>query len=213
MVDKLTRSLAPLRVRLGILLIAAAFNQFLWSQAAPAGQFGSTARIPGLPFQEQASGTTGRVLGTLRDVDWPIKDADIYLQRFDDEKCAKLFVKKDYNPYDPKAVDNLKRRIEKCSHDLPRMNPDQQGRYEFHAIKPGWYALRFLWDIHQKPKENYAVWETNGFTVLYYGAKDLQKKYDAMAQGTPFYFSGDKDIQIDYDGGRRLKSDGVLLQR
>jgi hypothetical protein len=146
---------------------------------------------------------TFRIMGTLRDADGPINDAEIYLQYFEDEKCAKLFKSRDYNPYDEKAVNELKERLKKCSHDLAPIKPDEQGRYQFEETKPGWYAIRFLWNIHQKPKEPMAYFEQNGFIIGYSSEKDLQKKYDAMAQGMPFYFSGKKNVVIDYKGKYR----------
>jgi hypothetical protein len=152
--------------------------------------------------QSPTTDRPGRVMGTLRDSDGLIDDADIYLQYFDDEKCAKLFTKQ-VNPYDQKAVDRVKGILEGCSHDLPRIKPDGQGHYEFDGIKPGWYAMRFLWNIHQKPEKAQAFFKRNGFVVGYYAGKDLQQKYDTMAQGKPVHFSGNKDLLIDYDGRSR----------
>jgi hypothetical protein len=141
-------------------------------------------------------------MGTLRDADGPINDAEIYLQYFEDEKCAKLFKSRDYDPYDEKSVNQLKERLKQCSHDLGPIKPDEQGHYQFEGIKPGWYAMRFLWNIHQKPKEPMAYFEQNGFIVGYSSEKDLQKKYDTMAQAMPLYFSGKKNIVLDYKGKR-----------
>ena len=151
-------------------------------------------RVPEL-VQISTTDLPGRVRGTLRDTDGPIKDADIYLQYFEEEKCAKLFAS---IPHDHKERDKLVKRLKSCSLDLPPTKPDEQGRYEFRGLKPGWYALRFLWNISQKPKEALTFFEQNGFVVGYYVGKDLQKKYDSMAQGKPFYFSGKEDGEINY---------------
>jgi tetratricopeptide (TPR) repeat protein len=162
---------------------------------ASAAQFALMSERVHEPMQNSTTDSAGRVMGALRDTDGPIKDADIYLQYFEDEKCAKLFTKA---PSNRKEANKLMSRLEGCSRDLPPTKPDEQGRYEFRGLKPGWYALRFLWNISQKPKEAQAIFEQNGFGIIYNSAKDIQKKYDSMAQGKPFYFSGKGDIDINY---------------
>jgi hypothetical protein len=200
MLDRCWGHGAILSLKLGMLLVLA-YVPVARSSLVGAGQFGLLAdRVAGEPAQAPTTRPPARIIGTLRDSNGPISDADIYLQSFDDEKCAKLFTRTDYNPYDEKAIAKLKDRIKKCSHDLAPSRPDQQGHYEFTGIKPGWYAMRFLWNIDQKPKERFAYFERNGFSVGYYSPKDLQGKYDTMAQGMPFYFSGQKDSVVDYDG-------------
>ena len=187
--------------RLGIFFLLAS-NLLPPNAAVSAGEFGRWAETPCDLPQATTTDAPARLMGTLQDSDSPIDDADIYLQYFADEKCAKLFAKK-VNPYDQKAVNETRHRLEECSHDLDPIKPDGQGHYQFDGIKPGWYAMRFLWNIHQKPKHSMAYLEQNGFAVGYYSGKDLQKKYDAMAQGTPFQFSGKKDVVVNYNGKSR----------
>lgn len=167
-----------------------------------AGQSMLGAKSPYLPPYASTTDSPNRVKGTLQDTNGPINDADIYLQYFDDEKCAKLFTKK-VNPFDQKAVKKLTDRLTHCARDLTPIKPDEQGRYYFEGIKPGWYAMRFLWNIHQKPEQGGAIFERSGFVIAYHPEKDIQKKYDTMAQGMPFYFSGKNDVVIDYDGKGR----------
>jgi hypothetical protein len=166
----------------------------------------SRTEARGKALQTAATSTQTSIRGTLRDSNGPIGDADIYLQYFNDEKCAKLFARRDYNPADEKAMDRAAGQLRKCSYDLPRTKPDGQGHYQFDGLKPGWYAMRFLWNIHDKPKESTAYSERNGFIIGYYVWKDLQEKYDSMAQGMPVYYSGKEEVVIDFDAtGRELK--------
>lgn len=165
--------------------------------------FEAKAEMLSRAIQASRLDSPGRIIGTLRDVDGPITDADVYVQYFEDEKCARLFTKKDYNPYDAKEADKLKNELEKCSRDLTPTKPDEQGHYDFHDLKPGWYAVRFLWNIHEKPRDHVAYFERNGFVIGYYAQKDVQGKYDTMARGKPIFVSGKKDVVLGYDGSRR----------
>ena len=169
---------------------------FTSSWQASAERFALTAKRVPESVQISTTDSPGRVRGRLRDTDGPIKDADIYLQYFEDEKCTKLLFTR--GAYDKKEGDKLESRLNSCSRDLPPTKPDEQGRYEFRGLKPGWYALRFLWNISQKPKDALTFFEQKGFVVGYYAEKDIQKKYDSMAQGKPFYFSGKEDSEKNY---------------
>jgi len=64
---------------------------FTSSWQASAEQFAPMAKRAHGLVQISTTDLPSRVRGTLRDTDGPIKDADIYLQYFEDEKCAKLF--------------------------------------------------------------------------------------------------------------------------
>jgi hypothetical protein len=66
-------------------------------------------------------------------------------------------------------------------------------------MKSGWYALRFLWKIQEKPDKPLDAFWRDGFIVGYSATKDLQGKYDAMAQGMAFHFTGGDDYIVNFD--------------
>ena len=97
------------------------------------------------------------------------------------------------------TFEKRERQLEKCSKELPVVKPDKEGRFVFTNMKPGWYALRFLWNIKQKPDKPLDSFSRNGFIIGYSVGKDLQGKYDAMAQGMASYCSGKEDHIITFD--------------
>src|SRR5882724_1224471 len=122
------------------------------------------------------------IRGTLSDNGRPIAEATIFLQSFDDETCAKLFTT---GKEDRKSASKL----ESCMHDVSSAPPDAAGSYKFAALRAGWYAVHFLWNIGKKPSPSMSSFNQGRWTVMYAGHKDSTGRYDSMAQDTPFYFS------------------------
>jgi hypothetical protein len=133
----------------------------------------------------QAQNPSSAIRGTLSDSGTPIAEATIFLQLFDDESCAKLFVA---GKEDRKSV----KKLESCMHDVSTTSPDAAGNYKFPHVKPGWYALHFLWNIRKKPGQ--PTFTQGRWTVMYAGHKDSTGRYDTMAQAIPFYFSAKEDL-------------------
>jgi hypothetical protein len=129
------------------------------------------------------------IAGTLFDKG-PVTNAEIDLQLFQDEKCVKLFVSQ-------KRDARAQRKLENCSRDLSSTHPDAEGRYRFTNLAPGWYAIHFVWSMTEKPADPVSF-KRGEWVVLYPGYKDNTGKYDAFAQGEPFYVSGDSDVVKDY---------------
>lgn len=130
--------------------------------------------------------------GTLRENGAPIAEATILLQSFDDETCARLFTTA---KEDSKAASKL----ESCMHDVSTASPDAAGNYKFTNPRAGWYAIHFLWSIGKKPSQSMYSFNQGQWTVMYAGQKDSTGKYDAMAQGAPFYFSAKEQVTRDFD--------------
>ena len=129
------------------------------------------------------------VAGTLFD-NGPVTDAEIDLQLLQDEKCVKLFVSK-------RRDARAQRKLESCSRDLSSTHPDSEGRYRFPNLAPGWYAIHFVWSMTEKPADP-VTFKRGEWVVLYPGYKDNTGKYDAFAQGEPFFVSGDSEVVRNY---------------
>ncbi len=84
-------------------------------------------------------------------------------------------------------------------HDVTTALPDSRGDYEFTGLKPGWYAVHFLWNISEKPSPSQSLFKEGRWGVVYAGRKDSSGKYDTMAQGFPFYYSGKDDAAMDFE--------------
>jgi hypothetical protein len=141
-------------------------------------------------LQDSARRTTPvAVTGTLFDKR-PLTDAEIDLQFLQDEHCAKLFVSQ-------KGDAQARRKLEGCSRDLATTHPDSEGRYRFSNLAPGWYVIHFVWSMAEKPTHPLAF-KRGEWGVIYPGYKDKTGKYDAFAQGKPFYISGESDVVKDY---------------
>ncbi|HEX8141297.1 MAG TPA: hypothetical protein VF553_01800 [Pyrinomonadaceae bacterium] len=132
------------------------------------------------------------ISGQLSDLNGNITDARIILQSFQDEKCAKLFSSKKYS-------EENGRKLQACSRELPPITPDKEGRYQFTNVPAGWYVLLVLWNMNQKPHATVAMFQKGEFIINYSEDKDASGKYDAMAQGQPFYFSGTERLVKDFD--------------
>jgi hypothetical protein len=139
----------------------------------------------GMPPDSALGTNPGAITGTLFDKS-PVTEADIDLQLLQDEKCAKPFVSR---LKDAKG----RRKLESCTRDLSSTHPDSEGRYRFPNLAPGWYALHFVWSMAEKPADP-VTFKRGEWLVLYPGYRDKTGKYDAFAQGEPFYVSGDADV-------------------
>lgn len=135
--------------------------------------------------------TETKIRGTLKASSKPITDAELIIQHFADEKCAKLLEEKKPTP------DKIA-RMEACSEDLIPIRPDASGSFEFVNLKPGWYALRFLWNIEPKPKPGTIV-RVDRFVLVYAGYRDNSGRYDTFVQGRPFHYSGKADVVIHFE--------------
>ncbi len=90
----------------------------------------------------------------------PIADAQVTLQVFNDEACAKLFDMRSDSPEDAE-------KLAKCSRDLFTVQADEKGEFVFSGLQPGWYAVRFLWNIDPKPSTGPSADFISGFLVVY----------------------------------------------
>ena len=133
--------------------------------------------------------------GTLREKGQPIVDAAVFLQSFDDEHCAKIFASQ-------KPSRRLQKKLDRCMHDVSTAVPDSGGYYEFAGLKPGWYAVHFLWNMSEKPSSAQSLFKEGRWGVIYAGRKDTTGKYDTMAQDFPFYYSGANDAARDFETQR-----------
>jgi hypothetical protein len=93
--------------------------------------------------------------------------------------------------------DAAARKLEGCTHDLATTHPDRQGHYRFSGLKPGWYAIHFVWSVTEKPSHPRAF-KKGEWGVMFPGYKDHSGKYDAFAQGKRFFVSGEADFVKDY---------------
>ena len=138
-----------------------------------------------------AQGHAPVIRGTLSDKGGPIVDAEVNLQSLEDEQCAKLFAGKT----DLKKAQELRQ----CTHDEGSTHSDEQGHYEFVETKAGWYAVHFLWSITDKPNHPMTTFKEDGWFIQYAGRKDSTGRFDTMAQGKPFYYSGKEDAAINFE--------------
>jgi hypothetical protein len=130
--------------------------------------------------------------GTLREKGKPIVEAAVFLQSFEDEHCVKIFTSQ-------KPSRKSEEKLDRCMHDVATAVPDSHGYYEFTGLKPGWYAVHFLWNISEKPSSAPSLFKEGHWGVMYAGEKDSTGKYDTMAQDPPFYYSGRNDAARDFE--------------
>jgi len=135
------------------------------------------------------------IRGSLRQRGNPINDAAVFLQSFDDEHCAKIFVRK-------KGNRRMLRKLDHCTHDVATASADADGHYRFEGQKPGWYAVHFLWNIDGSSLPRMSTFYEGDWVVLYAGQKDLTGKYDTMAQDIPFLYPESGDIERDFNTQR-----------
>ena len=159
------------------------FLDFLASaEKQPAGEGGPA----------QTSSTPPAIRGTLVHAGvGPIAGAQVILQVFNDEACAKLF-----DASKPSADDSA--RLARCSRDLFTVQSNDSGEFVFAGVQPGWYAVRFLWNIEPKPSKGPSADHIDGFLVLYAAQPDVTGRYDTLSQGPAFHFNGAKDYRTDF---------------
>jgi hypothetical protein len=129
-----------------------------------------------------AQDQTTPLRGTLSERGKPVVDAAVFLQSFDDQNCANIFASQ-------KASRTSQKKLDQCMHDVHTTVPDSRGYYEFKGLKPGWYAVHFLWNITEKPSPAQSLFKEGHWGVVYAGRKDSTGKYDTMAQDFPVYYS------------------------
>ena len=83
--------------------------------------------------------------------------------------------------------------------DVATAVPDSLGYYEFAGLKPGWYAVHFLWNISEKLCSAESLFKEGHWGIMYAGEKDSTGKYDTMAQDCPSYYSGRDDGARDFE--------------
>src|SRR5215467_745098 len=138
----------------------------------------------------EGQNSAGAIRGTLSEAGAPIAEATVFLQSFDDQTCATLFI--------PAKEDHKSTsKLQTCMHDVSSASSDASGRYEFANLRAGWYAIHFLWNIGKKPSQS--MFNQGRWTVMYAGQKDSTGRYDTMAQDIPFYFSAKEDAKRDFD--------------
>lgn len=120
-----------------------------------------------------------------------IAGAQVVLQMFDDERCAKLFEIHSESPQDTE-------KLSQCSRDLFTTESNANGEFVFAGVQAGWYAVRFLWNIEPKPSSGPSADHIDGFLVLYAAQKDASGRYDTLSQGPAFHFDAAKDYRIDF---------------
>lgn len=121
----------------------------------------------------------------------PITGAQVTLQVFDDEACAKLLDLRSSSPEDAA-------RLSKCSRDLFTVPSNDRGEFAFAGVQPGWYAVRFLWNIEPKPSKGPSADHIEGFLVVYAAQKDVSGRYDTLSQGAAFLFDAAQDHRIQF---------------
>ena len=121
----------------------------------------------------------------------PIAGAQVNLQVFSDEACARLFDARSTSPKDS-------RTLSECTRDLLRVQSNEKGEFVFAGIQPGWYAVRFLWNIEPKPSRGPSADHIGGFLVVYAAQKDVSGRYDTLAQGPTFHFDAARDYRTDF---------------
>lgn len=132
------------------------------------------------------------VQGMLRDQGQPITSAEVYLQSLRDKHCVNVF--------SGKRRDWVKEReLDQCLHDQASTPVDANGHFQFAGLKPGWYALHFLWNIREKPEHADVCLKRDNWAVIYAGRKDSTGRYDTIAQDKAFYFSGTEDVVRNFD--------------
>jgi hypothetical protein len=141
-------------------------------------------------LQGSTLGTTHSAVSGMLFDKRPVTNAEIDLQLLQDDHCAKLFVSR---RHDVRAQQNLRA----CTRDLLSTRPDNDGRYRFADLAPGWYAIHIVWSMAEKPPHP-REFKRGDWAVAFPGYKDKTGMYDAFAQGKPFYISGESDVVKDY---------------
>lgn len=132
------------------------------------------------------------IQGTLSDNGRPFPDGLVVVQRMKDAKCAKLSFRDDLSRKEWNKL-NL------CGKDLEWIHTDQQGRYAYQKLAPGWYNIRFLWLMSTPPRNNtevQCIWGDWG--VQFHPEKDHSGKYNGYAEEKVFELRESKEINFDY---------------
>jgi len=162
------------------------FLDFLKSvEQQPAGKNGSS---PAAQDSSNPPAIRGTLLHTAAE---PIAGAQVTLQVFDDEACAKLFDAQSDSPQDSE-------KLSTCSRDLFTVQSDAKGEFVFSGVQPGWYAVRFLWNIDPKPSSGPSADHISGFLVIYAAQPDVSGRYDTLSQGPAFHFDAARDYSIEF---------------
>jgi len=132
------------------------------------------------------------IRGMLRRSDGqPIADAQIILRGFEDEACKDLYASRE-------ASAAGQEKLAACSKDLLTVQATPKGEFFFSGVQPGWYAVRFLWNIEPKPGKSPSADRVGEFLVIYAGKKDSSGRYDTLSHGSPFFFDAEKDYRIEF---------------
>jgi tetratricopeptide (TPR) repeat protein len=161
------------------------FLEFLKSVEQPAGEASSPQAVGDSSASPAIRGTLLRADGAA------IAGAEVTLQSFRDEACAKLF---DLRSDSPEASAKLSR----CSQDLFAEQTNEKGEFAFVGVQAGWYAVRFLWNIEPKPTSGPSADHVGGFLVVYAAQKDVSGRYDTLSQGPAFHFEAVQDYRTDF---------------
>lgn len=161
------------------------FLDFLQSMEQQAAGKSASPQAPAAPPSPPA--IRGRLLHDIA----PVAGAQVTLQVFNDEPCAKLFDARSDSPEDAE-------KLTKCSRDLFTVQSDEEGEFVFSGVQPGWYAVRFLWNIDPKPSAGPSADFISGFLVVYAAQPDVSGRYDTLSQGPAFYFDAVQDHSIEF---------------
>ena len=118
----------------------------------------------------------------------------VFLQRLQDKSCADLYLVNG-----TLSSDQMKKE-RSCNGPVSR--GEVAGTYDFSGIEPGWYILRFQWEMKNPPDSKKAIgcW-IQGWAVSYVPWKE-SGKYKGFAQSPPFEL-GDKELKtvdFNYEG-------------
>ena len=118
----------------------------------------------------------------------------VFLQRLQDKSCADLYLVSG-----TLSSDQMKKE-RSCSGPVSRV--EVAGTYDFSGIEPGWYILRFQWEMKNPTDSKKAIGcRIQGWAVSYVPWKE-SGKYKGFAQSPPFEL-GDKELKtldFNYDG-------------
>jgi hypothetical protein len=89
----------------------------------------------------QAQVITGRVRSEMT----PVEGATVRLTYYDSVACKQL------GELTRPATASEQRELDYCRRELTEIRTDKNGAYEFSALKPGWYGIRFRWRLSSRP--------------------------------------------------------------
>jgi tetratricopeptide (TPR) repeat protein len=136
-----------------------------------------------------ASGSS--ISGTLNGKAGPISDAELVLLSVREEKCADTF-----NAAHPSK--EALATLNACASAVAAARPDAKGHFEFKPTPPGYYSLRFLWNIAPQPQVAPTTYYDGQFLVMFTAQKDPSGRYDTSAQSRPFHFTQKESAIINF---------------